>query len=96
VSQSETNRPGSAALADIYLRIGNSQRGEFRSAEWDSLVIESNRLLKIAARHTHPVVADRTAHSLANIIGASNSLGISFATRNAAIIQSVFSDRRNG
>jgi hypothetical protein len=88
VSQSETNRPGSAALADIFLRVGNSQRGEFHNPEWNSLVIESNRLLKIVARHTHPAVADRTAHSLANIIGASNSLGVSFATRNSAILQS--------
>ena len=71
----ETNSPGLATLGDIYLRIGNSQRDEFPNTEWNSLVLESNRLLKFVARHARPADVDNTAHSLAKIIQASSSLG---------------------
>jgi hypothetical protein len=84
----DTNSPGLAALGDIYLRIGNSQGEGFPDARWNSLVAESDWLLKIVARHTQPAIVERTAESLARIICASNSLGISFAARNAAVIQS--------
>jgi len=88
VRHCETNSPGLATLGDIYLRIGNSQSDEFLNVEWNSLVLESNRLLKIVTRHTRPAVVDKTAHSLARIISASNKLGVLSATRNSAISQS--------
>jgi hypothetical protein len=75
-------------LGDIYLRIANSKEEEFPDNEWNSLVFESNRILKIVARHTRPASVDNTAYSLAKIIGVSNSLGISSAVRKSAIIQS--------
>jgi hypothetical protein len=77
-----------AALGDIFLRIVDSQHDEFPNTEWNSLVLESNRFLKIVARHTCPAVVDNTAHSLAKIIRASNNLGISSAMRNSALFQS--------
>jgi hypothetical protein len=77
-----------AALGDIYLRFGNSQSDEFSDIEWNSLVLESSRVLKIVARHSRSAVVDRTAHSLARIISASNKLGALSATRNAAVSQS--------
>ncbi|GEM_PF-6526248 len=86
--RSETNSPGLAALGDIYLRIGNSQGDEFPRPEWNSLVSESNRILKTIARHTHPAVVDNTAQSLAKIISASNKLGVSSAMRDSAVLQS--------
>ena len=84
----DMNSAGLATLGAIYLRIGNSQREEFPDTEWNSLVLESNRLLKIVARHTRPAVVDTTAHSLATIIRASNNLGASSAMRNSALLQS--------
>jgi hypothetical protein len=77
-----------ATLGDIYLRIGNSHGEEFPIFEWNSLVLESNRLLKIVARHARPAVVDTTAGSLAKIISASNNLGASRAMQNAAVLQS--------
>ena len=84
----ETNSPGLATLGDIYLRIGNSQGEEFTDIGWDSLVLASDRILKIVARHTPPAVVDKTAHNLATIIRVSNHLGVSYATRNSAVLQS--------
>jgi len=84
----ETNSPGLAALGDLFLRIGNSQGEEFPNTEWNSLVLESNRLLKIVACHTRPAVVDNAAHSLAKIIRASNNLGVSSAMRNSGVLQS--------
>jgi hypothetical protein len=75
-------------LGEIYLRIANSQEEELPSREWSSLVLESNRVLKIVARHTRPAIVDNTAHSLAKIIHVSNRLGVSSATRNSAVLQS--------
>jgi hypothetical protein len=75
-------------LGEIYLRIGNSQEEKSPGIEWDSLVFESNRILKIVARHTRPAFVDNTAYSLAKIISVSNSLGVSSAARKSAIIQS--------
>jgi hypothetical protein len=77
-----------ATLGEVYLRIGNSQGEKLPHAEWNSLVAESNRLLKIVARYTRPAVVDKTAHSLAKIIRVSNCLGALSATRYSAIIQS--------
>jgi hypothetical protein len=84
----DTNSPGLAALADVFLRIGNPEPTELPDTEWNSLVVESDRILKIVARHTRPAVVDSTAHSLAKIIRISNDLGISSATQNAAVVQS--------
>jgi hypothetical protein len=75
-------------LGETYLRIGNSKGEEFPDTEWNSLVFESNRILKIVTRHTRPAVVDKTAYSLATIIRVSNSLGTSSETRKSAIIQS--------
>ena len=84
----ETNSPGLATLGDLYLRIGSSQGEEFPDADWDSLVVESDRILRIVARHTHPADADKTAYSLATIIRVSNRLGVSSAMRSSAALQS--------
>ena len=84
----DTHSAGLAMLGDIYLRIGDSQRDEFPNTEWNSLVRESDNLLKFVVRHALPAELDTTVHSLAKIISASNQLGASSAMRNAASIQS--------
>ncbi len=88
MSQSETNRPGLAALGNILLQLGNSKTDEFPVIEWNSILLESDRILKIVAGHTRPTFVEHTAHSLAKIISASNNLGASCAMRNSAGIQS--------
>ena len=88
MSQPETNSPGMATLGSIFLRVGSFQTQEFRKAEWNSLVVESGRLLKTIRRRSSDIVTDDAALSLAKIIHASNSLGMSAAVRNSAVIQS--------
>ena len=88
MSATDTNCPGLATLGNIFLRVGSFQTKEFREAEWDSLVVESGRLLKIIRCRSSAIMADNAALALAKIIHASNSLGASSATRNAAVLQS--------
>lgn len=88
MSHTETKSPGLATLGDIFLQVGKSQTDEFPEKEWDSLVVESDRLLKIIGRHTPALVADRAALALAKVIQASSSLGDSAAARKASVTQS--------
>jgi len=88
VSATDTNCPGLATLGNIFLRVGSFQTKEFREAEWDSLVVESGRLLKIIRRRSSYAATDDAALSLAKVIYASNSLGMSAAALNSAALQS--------
>jgi hypothetical protein len=88
VSQSETDSLGLATLGNVFLRVGSFQTTGFRKAEWDSLVAESGRLLKIIRRRSSYAITDDAALSLAKVIHASNSLGMAAAAQNSAAIQS--------
>ena len=84
----ETDSPGFTTLGKIFLRVASFQTKESRTAEWDSLVMESGKLLKIIRRRSSDAMTDDAALSLAKVIHASNSLGMSAAMRNSTAIQS--------
>jgi hypothetical protein len=87
VSQSETSRPGLAALGNIYLRIGNSLDVITDEREWDILIGESKNLLRFVKRQSSDTV-DTASLALARVIHASNYLGEKAAMRVSSSTQS--------
>ena len=79
----ENNARGLESLGDIYLRLDRLSAKSAPQSEWLALTVESGRLLTIVERHSPAATTDAAALSLARIIHASSTIGISIATRNS-------------
>jgi hypothetical protein len=86
VVQSETNSPGLAALADIFIRIADSGVGISEEPKWDILVGASEKLLRIVKQDSAEAVFDSAAFAIAELIFATDYLRGAANARNATNI----------